>query len=450
MLGGRGVDNGRGMSARRSWALPIALALVFALGAVRAAAVRADGDPASDVLTTQAYFVPVDAGFSDAQQARLTTLLGMAERARTPLRVAIVANAFDLGAVTEFWRRPTDYAHFLAVELSLVYRGPLLIVMPNGFGLNWPGHATAAIERRLARIHIEPRGEGLLNAVQTAVRELAADEGAAVGANGIEAAGGAHGGSSALEIVAAVAAATLLALSILAVLGRRRRGRPGARRTPDARVLASWLGWAAPVAVLAVAAVVIAHRLAPGTRRHAHRADERVEAPPSLFPAGRRRAPDFTLRDQDGRPVSIAAYRGGWVIVTFLDPLSPELDPLTTQILGAAERVLPAPQRPDILAVSVNAAGDARADLLRDSTKWHLGPQWRWAVGSPESLASVWKSYYAVVHVTTKKVEGTTVRYVNSSRMAYLIDGSGYERALFSWPYSAREVERTLLRLERP
>ena len=39
---------------------------------------------------------------------------------------------------------------------------------------------------------------------------------------------------------------------------------------------------------------------------------------PFVFPAGSRSAPAFTLTDQHGRGVSLAAYRGRPVIVTFI------------------------------------------------------------------------------------------------------------------------------------
>ncbi len=94
--------------------------------------------------------------------------------------------------------------------------------------------------------------------------------------------------------------------------------------------------------------------------------------------------------------------------------------------------------------MSVNIYGNARANLLQDFSKWHLTSQWRWAVGTPKQLASVWKRYYAEVDVTTRHIAGTTVHYLTHSEMAYVIDRNGYERALLSWPYSAKQVEQAV------
>jgi hypothetical protein len=96
---------------------------------------RADGDPASDVLATQQLFLPQDAAMPRSQQAQLAGLLQEATRRGYPIRAALIASPSDLGSITELWRQPQSYAEFLGQELSLVYRGPLLVVMPDGFGL---------------------------------------------------------------------------------------------------------------------------------------------------------------------------------------------------------------------------------------------------------------------------------------------------------------------------
>ena len=62
--------------------------------------------------------------------------------------MAIIASPYDLGAVTALWRKPRAYARFLGIELSLAYKQRLLVVMPNGFGFNWPGHSSASAYRR--------------------------------------------------------------------------------------------------------------------------------------------------------------------------------------------------------------------------------------------------------------------------------------------------------------
>jgi cytochrome oxidase Cu insertion factor (SCO1/SenC/PrrC family) len=168
------------------------------------------------------------------------------------------------------------------------------------------------------------------------------------------------------------------------------------------------------------------------------------DAPGATWPAGVRRAPDFRLTDQDGKPVSISRFRGRPVIITFIDPLCRTYCPLEGRRLNSVVRTYPAAARPAIVAVSVNVDGNARTNLEQVVRRWRLVPQWRWAVGGPDELASVWKRYHVGVLVTTRQVAGVTVRDVAHTEAAYVIDANGYERALFLWPYTADSVARTL------
>jgi hypothetical protein len=154
-------------------ALTIALFAILTGAAPTVA--RADGDPASDVLLTQPLFLPQDAGVSATQQAQLTALLGQASRDGYQLRVALIARPTDLGSVTALWRQPQNYARFLGQELSLNYIGPLLTVMPNGYGLY---HPRGQPSREQAVLNaIPPPGRDLATGTLTAIRRLAAASG---------------------------------------------------------------------------------------------------------------------------------------------------------------------------------------------------------------------------------------------------------------------------------
>jgi hypothetical protein len=151
-------------------------AAVLALAvAALAPGARADGDPASDVLYTQGVFVPQDARVPAADVTRLAALVRESRRAGYPVKVAIVASPYDLGSVTALWRRPQTYAHFLGVELSLLYRGRLLTVMPNGLGIYRNGKPVTRETAVLRGIAVD-RGNLAASAL-TAVRRLAAADG---------------------------------------------------------------------------------------------------------------------------------------------------------------------------------------------------------------------------------------------------------------------------------
>jgi hypothetical protein len=184
---------------------------VFALVcAWHPAAASADGDPASDVLATQPLFLPQDAGATPDQRAQLSALLAAAARGGYPIRVALVASRSDLGSVTALWRQPETYARFLGQELAFVHKGPLLVVMPNGFGLTRLGRplpGQAALDGVGARV-------GLAPAAITAVRRLAAAAGHPLPVQSVQAPkAGASGDTIAWIVLAAGAVAIAVAWS---------------------------------------------------------------------------------------------------------------------------------------------------------------------------------------------------------------------------------------------
>ncbi len=126
-------------------AAALALALFAALALLPTA--RADGDPASDYLLTRSTFVPPDLGIPAADAARLAQTVALARAAGYPIRVALIGSAYDLGSVASVYRRPKFYARFLGKELTLVYHGRLLVVMPNGYGVSRAGNALPASSR---------------------------------------------------------------------------------------------------------------------------------------------------------------------------------------------------------------------------------------------------------------------------------------------------------------
>jgi cytochrome oxidase Cu insertion factor (SCO1/SenC/PrrC family) len=176
-----------------------------------------------------------------------------------------------------------------------------------------------------------------------------------------------------------------------------------------------------------------------------------LQTPPSdpgiTWPAGAQRAPDFTLRDQSGSPISLRSLRGRPVILAFIDPLCRNLCPLEAKVLNDVPARLPASARPAIVAVSVNPWGQAPSNLRLDAEKWRLAPEWRWALGNYAPLAQVWKRYAIGVQVHTKTLAGVTVRQVDHTEAAYVIDPAGYERALFVFPYRAEDVVKAVRRV---
>jgi protein SCO1 len=441
--------------ARLSAALALAVALVALSGGVA----RADGDPASDYLVANQVFLTSQSGGISPAQRQLVASVAAANRAGFAIRVAVISSAYDLGSVTELWNQPRTYARFLGVELSLVSRRQrLLVVMPNGFGFNWPGHPTASAYGLLATVPLDSRaGAGLAAAAEVAIRRLAGASGVALPPSQPAAGGGSArpGTAATLTIIGAAAGgiAALVAFAIVVTRARRRLAlRRERRQVPRSSRLPRGLRWAVPGLVVLCGVAVAAPILALGRSSRsgaptAYSAASLVSPPASSWGAGDRRAPDFSLRDEDGRPVSVAANRGHPVIVTFIDPLCRNFCPLEAQVLNQMERQIPAAHRPVIIAVSVDVYADARRYLRQDDREWRLVPEWRWAIGRPADLAAVWKNYRIDVKVRTWRINGTVTYRIDHSEAAYVLDATGHERALFAWPFNPQDLEHVLRQL---
>ena len=116
----------------------IALALLLVL----TPSALADGDPANDVLLVKNVFLPYPAP-SAAASNELAAAVSSAYARGYRVKVAVIATETDLGSVPSLFNRPGDYARFLGQELNLYYVGPLLIVMPAGYGVYDGGRSTA-------------------------------------------------------------------------------------------------------------------------------------------------------------------------------------------------------------------------------------------------------------------------------------------------------------------
>jgi len=157
------------------------LAAVVVAGCIAVPAAHADGDPASDYLLSQSTFLPFDANIPKAQAEQLNAIVADAKQKGFAIRVALIAKRFDLGAVPSLWLKPKTYARFLGQELFFVYKGRLLVVMPNGYGSSRGGQPLTSAQRVLDTLPKPGEGGAALAAAATrAVRKLAAQNGVQV------------------------------------------------------------------------------------------------------------------------------------------------------------------------------------------------------------------------------------------------------------------------------
>jgi hypothetical protein len=206
------------MKALRAIASAALTVLVAALPCCPEA--RADADPASDVLVGASVFYPYGAPVSSSLQKALGAETAAAARAGFPIKVALIASPVDLGALTSLFGKPQQYANFLDQEFGFLSNPhpPLLVVMPNGYGVSGLPRAATAAAPSLTR----PSGrrtDDLVRAAIAALPKLAAAAGHRIAR--IPAGSGSPGGGGHALAIAGMA---LAALGIAAaVIGTRRR-----------------------------------------------------------------------------------------------------------------------------------------------------------------------------------------------------------------------------------
>src|SRR6202158_5772893 len=143
--------------------------------------------------------------------------------------------------------------------------------------------------------------------------------------------------------------------------------------------------------------------------------------PPNSIPAT-----DFTLSDQDGKPVSVSSLRGRVLAITFLDSHCKQLCPLEADQLAQAQKTLGTAAQLSLLVVSVAPTTDTPDSERAFAATHQWSGDWHWLQGTPDQLAAVWKAYSIAVEDTPDNVLHSTV--------LYLVDKNGFQRAGWAGP----------------
>ena len=407
----------------------VALVVAVILGSATSAA-RADGDPGSDVLVYQDLFAGTDAGLSVQQQAQLGAVLKAAASAGFPIRVAIIASPFDLGAVTELWRQPRTYARFLGYELSLAYKQRLLVVMPNGFGFNRPGHSPASAYRVLAGVAIRSGAAGLFNTTKTAVAELAHASGIKLPSSATTPGSSAAPSQTASHaaqppaprrstdqvlgiVVLVLVAIAGVAFAITRTARRRDWARPRLSRPRSKLPSIAWL--AIPGGGVLLIALVAAAAILVRSNTPAQFQTDALAANPYLDPGTpvHGTASGFTLSDQFGQPVSLHSYRGKVVILAFNDAECTTVCPLTTTAMLDAKAMLgKAGPQVQLLGIDANPAATSLEDVWSYSELHGMLHSWHFLTGTLPQLKQVWKDYGIEAAIQAGEITHTPALFV--------------------------------------
>lgn len=146
-------------------------------------------------------------------------------------------------------------------------------------------------------------------------------------------------------------------------------------------------------------------------------------------------APDFTLTDYRGSPVTLSAFRGKAVVLTFIYTNCPDICPLTAENLRLAYDQLSekARDRVTLIAVTVDPERDS-PDALRNFSMVHGlddNPNWFAVRGERTDLEPVWANYAVdpgrVLEHRDNAVDPALLAHTDA---VYVIDRDGKERVL--------------------
>jgi protein SCO1 len=145
-------------------------------------------------------------------------------------------------------------------------------------------------------------------------------------------------------------------------------------------------------------------------------------------------APDFALRDQDGRLTGPSRLRGHWYVVAFLYTHCPDVCPVIASNLGVALRRL---HDLRVLAVSVDPKGDTPASVKAFLRAHNLPARFQYVTGTRAQLAPVWARYHVAAVAGPKPI-------VSHTAFELLVDPQGRERVLWDAQVQASDIARDL------
>jgi protein SCO1 len=150
-------------------------------------------------------------------------------------------------------------------------------------------------------------------------------------------------------------------------------------------------------------------------------------------------APDFRLKDQFGRQISLSQFKGHPTVLTFLYTHCPDVCPLVADKLHTVVQSLgkDAPHVA-ILAVSMDPKGDTVSAALNFSRVHKLVNSWHFLVGTFNQLAPVWSGY------TVDAQAATSAGTVTHSTFVYVIDKEGRERVLLDDDFTTTQLTNDL------
>jgi protein SCO1/2 len=156
-----------------------------------------------------------------------------------------------------------------------------------------------------------------------------------------------------------------------------------------------------------------------------------------------KQAPPIQLRNYLGQPVTLAAYRGRAVLVTFLYTHCPDVCPLIASNLRVALNLLGRrAAEAQVIAISVDPRGDTRSAVAGFLRAHEMVGRMQYLLGSPSQLARTWAAW----NVGSSREAGQP-DLVAHSALVYGISASGRLTTLYPASFEPAEIVHDVPRL---
>lgn len=151
-------------------------------------------------------------------------------------------------------------------------------------------------------------------------------------------------------------------------------------------------------------------------------------------------APEISLVNQFGQPMSLSQFRGKVVVLAFVDSQCTTVCPLTTVSMTQARELLgTAGSQVQLLGVDANPQATSVSDVMAYSQAHSMVNQWDFMTGSASQLQAVWKAYHIYVAISAGQIDHTPALFV--------IDQRGREQEIYltSMAYASVSQEAQVL-----
>ena len=198
-------------------------------------------------------------------------------------------------------------------------------------------------------------------------------------------------------------------------------------RHPDGMQKLAHAAFIATSALVIITGVVWGIRLFALSRNQtATQSTNLANYPIGGFPMTGNLAPDFSLTDQFGHPITLSSLRGHEVVLAFIDSRCKTLCPLTSSIMYNAKVQLASSVASQVQLVAVNA--NPTATSIAAVQAWSIDHgmlhQWLFLTGTAAQLQSVYRWYNIYDQVNSD-------RSVAHDPAMLIIDAKGHERLYF-------------------